>query len=178
MSRGIILFNVNNAPDALADAVKELRRRASVSQQAMAVRLGTSVRTVAHWEAGRRPSYKSLVQLGSLSREFGATDLALRFDRAAFEDAGQPANIGEEGKLSRVEELWCEVILELLRDQEFENLRPKVAKLLRPVIEKAALRADQTKEPVLAKLIVFGSQERQAQQTHERHNNKAPKKRR
>src|SRR5579862_1660332 len=49
--------------DALVRAVKKLRERLGDSQQAFATRLGLSIRTIANYEGGRRPSGKPIVEL-------------------------------------------------------------------------------------------------------------------
>jgi len=51
--------------DQLVAATKRLRKLLGESQQAFATRLGLSIRTIANYEGGRRPSGKSLLALAN-----------------------------------------------------------------------------------------------------------------
>src|SRR5688500_11011670 len=76
----------NAVMDPVVTALKKLRERLDESQQAFANRLGLSVRAIANYESGRRPSRAVLFNLTILASQHGLRDLSDVF-RAAYAEA-------------------------------------------------------------------------------------------
>lgn len=99
--------------DRVAASVKKLRSLLGDSQQAFAQRLGLSVRAIANYEAGRRPSSVALFKLGKLAAINNLVDLAGVFSSAyVVAVRGRTEPIGQERVLVRI-------VLSLSRNQEF-----------------------------------------------------------
>lgn len=62
-------------------AVKKLRGELKLSQEALAQRLGATLKTISRYENGQKPSGKFLEALIALSREAGRADLEEFFSR-------------------------------------------------------------------------------------------------
>jgi len=72
----------------LVIAIKQLREQLGESQQAFATRLGLSVRAIANYEAGRKPTPAVLAQLAQISYDFGTKEVARVFTRSYREACG------------------------------------------------------------------------------------------
>jgi transcriptional regulator with XRE-family HTH domain len=72
--------------DELVRAVKNLRKRLAESQQAFATRLGLSIRTIANYEGGRRPSGKPLLALAQAAAISNLPDLENAFLKALSDE--------------------------------------------------------------------------------------------
>ena len=70
---------------AVAQALIELRHRLGETQQSMAVRLGTTVTSVASWESASKPGGVMLMNFWLLAREQGYKDLTKVLQRALQE---------------------------------------------------------------------------------------------
>src|SRR5215471_8057275 len=70
---------------AVAQALIELRHRLGETQQSMAVRLGTTVTSVARWESASKPGGVMLMNFWLLAREQGYKDLTKVLHRALEE---------------------------------------------------------------------------------------------
>ncbi|MFL6448517.1 MAG: helix-turn-helix transcriptional regulator [Bryobacteraceae bacterium] len=68
--------------ELLKTAVRELRLRLNLSQDAFAELIGVSPRSVARFEGEQAPSVRSLIQLAQLARAKGFYDLARKFEGA------------------------------------------------------------------------------------------------
>jgi transcriptional regulator with XRE-family HTH domain len=67
---------------SVSDAVREFVRRTGLTQQAVAVQLGLSLRSVAHYVSGTRsPTVQALIGLATAAREAGFEDLADVFSK-------------------------------------------------------------------------------------------------
>ncbi|MCS6954267.1 MAG: helix-turn-helix transcriptional regulator [Bryobacterales bacterium] len=82
---------VEQEPTPPARAVKLLRSRLGVSQQAFAKMLGLSLRAIANYEAGRAPTLKSLISLAHLARLYHYHDLEEIFTEALLRALQPPA---------------------------------------------------------------------------------------
>lgn len=72
-------------------AVKELRRRLSMSQQAFATALGMSIRAIANYESTRTPEPLVLFDLASFASKHGHDDIAVELLGAGMQgDGGTP----------------------------------------------------------------------------------------
>jgi transcriptional regulator with XRE-family HTH domain len=75
--------------DELMFKLKELRRRTNLTQQALAVACGLSVRAVAAYEANlRKPEAASLLKFAVIAQQHGLSDLVSYFLRQALEQLG------------------------------------------------------------------------------------------
>jgi transcriptional regulator with XRE-family HTH domain len=75
--------------DELMFKLKELRRRASMTQQALALACGLSVRAVAAYECGmRKPEPGPLLRFAAIAQQHGLADLAGYFLKEALEQLG------------------------------------------------------------------------------------------
>ena len=73
---------------SLTEAVRELRKHLSESQQAFATRLGLSIRALANYEKDRAPTGKALAALAHTAAEAGRHDLSYEFMRALARELG------------------------------------------------------------------------------------------
>jgi transcriptional regulator with XRE-family HTH domain len=107
--------------DKLGASVKKLRSTLQESQQAFAHRLGLSVRAIANYEAGRRPSRVVLFKLGMLSAINNLVDLTSVFSSAyVVAIKGRTEPTGQERVLVRI-------VLSLSRHQELVRTWPRMA---------------------------------------------------
>jgi transcriptional regulator with XRE-family HTH domain len=68
--------------DELVNAVRQLRFRLNLSQQAFATRLGLSISAIANYERDRRPTQEVLSELKKLAEANGLAELANTFQGA------------------------------------------------------------------------------------------------
>ncbi len=67
------VLNVQRDAAGLVHALRRLRKRAGISQQALAVRLGIALPTVSRWENGRsRPSPLAVEKIKGFLNDMGA----------------------------------------------------------------------------------------------------------
>ena len=129
---------------AVARALIELRRRLGETQQSMAVRLGTTVTSVARWESmpDRQPNAVMLMNFWLLSREHGHRDLMKVLQQALH--ALEKAEQRKAEQWREQHERWmkllrtAEALLELANQFAAEN-HPSAPKLLGLAMENAAL---------------------------------------
>jgi transcriptional regulator with XRE-family HTH domain len=151
--------------------VKELRRRSFPSQQSLAVRVKTSVRTVAHWEAGRTPGFRFLAYLADVAYGLGHGDLGSVFLDALQES---PKKIMETVRHRNGRELGaCLSILHAMRNEKFRRNSERALRELKPAIDDlaAVLGEDEISLSPMAEFFKEFTSD-------ERHNNKTPKKKR
>ena len=67
--------------------VKQLRTRMEISQDALARRIGSTVKSVSRWESGGKIAAKYLTELARLARQYrGPDNIAGQFDRLRSEE--------------------------------------------------------------------------------------------
>ena len=69
-------------------AFRQLREALGETQQSLAYRLNTAIRTIARWETTQPPSGKTLVQLEALARKAGKAEIADVFREALRKELG------------------------------------------------------------------------------------------
>ena len=130
------------------DAVKELRKALSLSQQAFATKLGLSIRAIVNYEKDRAPTARALAQLEKLAADNDQPELARLFADAL---AGQ-LGLGMSDRLQlSAEELYLD---RAFRRCVFENARTPAAtqirKLLQPFIAQIR-KEDDFSSTIIAK---------------------------
>jgi transcriptional regulator with XRE-family HTH domain len=70
------------------DALRELRRRLGLSQEAFARRFGTTLKTIQRYEGVLPPGVKACIKLAEFARASGQDDLVFVFYRTAFSALG------------------------------------------------------------------------------------------
>ena len=107
----------------LRKALKALRKHTRESQQAFSTRLGLAIRTLAFYEAGRRPEPRVLILLARAAEDAGRRDLADIFLAALAQGLGLHKNIGFLGARREEGKLVGELFLSLEGEQEVNQAR-------------------------------------------------------
>lgn len=142
------------------------------------MRLNTSLRTVAHWEAGRQPGGESLLRLIDLALESGTPDIARVFREALAADSGTQV-IGALPYRTNEEWAFMRAVQWILRDERFKTHRKPLQKTLEPALEHMAEIGEHRlkgPDPVFAALDKLAAKQRE--QHDERNDNPPPSKKR
>ena len=88
-----------NSRHAVTDSIINLRKHLSLTQGQFAAKMGTSLRTVAHWEAGRLPGFKFLTMLAITANRSGCRDMTGAFNKELdislnLDPASTPSAVG------------------------------------------------------------------------------------
>ena len=120
-------------------AVRALRQSLGESQQQLAFRMKTAIRTIARYETTRPPKGKVLAHFKQIAAENGREDLAEVFAQALAEELKLPSfsgfNLDVTAKNQR-EEFYGSVMLAMLRNPEYQRLMQKFNKLAAEPIRK------------------------------------------
>jgi transcriptional regulator with XRE-family HTH domain len=73
----------------VSDAIRQLRETLKLTQQGLAVKLGTALTTIARWETSRSPRGRTLNDLAHLAEESGRPDLAAIFRKELLVELGR-----------------------------------------------------------------------------------------
>ena len=128
--------------EKVAETVRLLRLALGDTQQSFAYRIKTAIRTVAHYESDRPPGGRALANFASLATSHGHHEFARVFRRALAEELG---TLGPGDWIPRadpqdiVETQWTAAILEVLRNNEYAHLIPKLVELLKEPTEKSKI---------------------------------------
>jgi transcriptional regulator with XRE-family HTH domain len=121
------------------EAVRSLRQHIGESQQAFATRLGLSIRAIANYEAGRRPTGYALRALEAAAQDADRPELAAVF-RAALADELKSWDPKIEHKLlsayTPTEKLLVAALLRALRKPAHAKFIPQIAALLEEPIDE------------------------------------------
>jgi|GEM_PF-3365135 len=124
--------------DRVCRAVKDLRNSLNESQPQFAVRLGTSLRSIARYETSRPPKGKVLAQLEQIALNNGFDEYAQVFRAALSNELGFPAPqvplrwpkaakaIPDLDARTDEETMWCAALLLTLRDKRFDQRAKRV----------------------------------------------------
>lgn len=134
-------------------AIRLLRRTLGDSQQEFANRVGVSIGSVVHYEKDRMPPVEVLGYLLALAREIEAPALTAYFNEAFKNKLHSSARHLIDASRQRVpvdtekEWVWATAAVEILRHEEYEELRPAVEAALKPLFPSLTQAYQKAFEP-------------------------------
>jgi transcriptional regulator with XRE-family HTH domain len=120
--------------DAASIAVIEMRRRMGWTQTELAAKFGCAVQTVGRWESYDPPRGRTLERLARFADKAKYTRAFDFWSLVEFEKGiERPLWFSVD---SQEESLFAAALLKLLREPEWADLRPDLARVMKPVLER------------------------------------------